>query len=174
MLKREAQMPLETFNLVIFITVTVSGWIFNFEIKINIENLTECSPADCHLLCFKRIIGLDLNSRIWEVPSSGVFHSQPVRLHRSHSPPEIPSSVPGWKHGELNTRLMAESLLQGIEDIKGWVYKLIYTVPILKKLYMIRVTLPLHSWERKFSQDCAILWKHRYTVNCFHRNFEGK
>lgn len=154
MLKREAQMPLETFNLVILITVTVSGWIFNFEIKINIENLTECSSADCHLLCFKRIIGLDLNSRIWEVPSSGVFHSQLVRLHRSHSPPEIPSSVPGWKHGELNTRLMAESLLQGIEGIKGWVYKLIYTVPILKKIYMIRVTLPLHSWEKVFTRLC--------------------
>lgn len=161
MLKREAQMPLETFNLVILITVTVSGWIFNFEIKINIENLTECSSADCHLLCFKWIIGLDLNSRIWEVPSSGVFHSQPVRLHRSHSPPEIQSSVPGWKHGELNTRLMAESLLQGIEDIKGWVYKLIYTVPILKKIYMIRVTLPLHSWERKFSQDSMKTSIHR-------------
>lgn len=157
MLKREAQTPQETFNLVILITVTVSGWIFNFEIKINIENLTECSSADCHLLCFKWIVGLDLNSRICEVPSSGVFHSQPVRLHRSHSPPEIPSSVPGWKHGELNTRLMAESLLQGIEDIKGWVYKLIYTVPIL----MIRVTLPLHSWERKFSQDSMKTSIHR-------------
>lgn len=141
MLKKEAQMSLETFNLVILITVTVSGWIFNFEIKINIENLTECSSADCHLLCFKQIIGLDLNSRIWEVPSSGVFHSQPVRLHRSHSPPEIPSSVPGWKHGELNRRLMAESLLQGIEDIKGWVCKLIYTVPILKK----KIWSGLHS-----------------------------
>lgn len=60
-----------------------------------------------------------LNSHIAEVPSSGVFHSRPVRLHKSRSPAETLSSAPGLSLGELNTHPKAESLLQGIVGEKN-------------------------------------------------------